>query len=234
MPARFILSLIILISVEVFAQRQFLSVGILARLDSISMSAGKESHFAELYLNTAISADSYIEMLPEQGKILMRKLEQNFAEYFFRTVDSNSKGSSIPKEWKNYFNGKDLSELQLKLMGANAHINGDIWQAMVSSFSLEEIKLLKPYYKRYNKSIATVFNDLYIVAIESDKRLRNLHSLSFGADKVYGKMMLKKWRNRQLKLAVFSYSNPKKFNRLRKRIDAKMKRIDKMIITKLH
>ena len=198
------------------------------------MSTGIESHFAELYLKTAISADSYIETLPEHGKILMRRLEQNFAQYFFRAIDSNCRGSSVPNEWKNYFNGKDLSELQLKLMGANAHINGDICQAMTSSFSFEEIKLLKPYYKSYNRSIAKVFDGLHQSAIKNEKRLSNLHSLSFGFDKVYGKMMLKKWRNRQLKLAVFSYSNPQKFKRLRKRIDAKMKRIDEMIMTKLH
>ena len=234
MPAKLILGLVILISAKVFSQRQFLSVGILARLDSISMNAGKESHFAELYLKTAISADSYIETLPERGKVLMRRLEQNFAQYFFRAIDSVYKGGSVPNEWKNYFNDNDLSGLQLKLMGANAHINGDIWQAMISSFSFEEIKLLKPYYKKYNRSISKVFDGLHESAIQNEKRLRNLHSLSFGLDKVYGKIMLKKWRNRQLKLAIFSYCNNGKFKQLKKRIDTKMKRINEMIMIRLH
>ena len=134
---------------------------------------------------------------------------------------------------KNYFNGKDLSELQLKLIGANAHINGDIWQAMRSSFSLEELISIKRYYKNYNRSIAKVFDDLFNSAIENDKRFRNLHSLTFGLDKVYGKMMLYKWRNRQLKLAVYSYSNPKKFKRLKRQTETKMKKIDRMIMKRL-
>lgn len=197
------------------------------------MSAGNESHFGELYLKTTISADSYIETLPEQGKVLMKRLEENFARYFFRAIDSSCNGDPVPNEWKNYFNGKDLSVLQLKLMGANAHINGDIWQAMTSSFSLQEIKSLKPFYKNYNRSIAKVFDDLYESAIESDGRLRNLHSLTFGLDKVYGKMMLYKWRNRQLKLAIYTYSNKKKFERLKRQTETKRNKIDKMIIKRL-
>jgi hypothetical protein len=96
-------------------------------------------------------------------------------------------------------------------MGANAHINGDIWQAMTNSFSLEEIRSLKLFYKNYNRSIGKIFDDLFESAIESDKRLRNLHSIMLGLDKVYGKMMLHKWRNRQLKLAIFKFSEPAKF-----------------------
>jgi len=151
MPGRFILILSILISAKGFSQQQLLSADITARLDNIRMSAGNESHFGELYLKTTISADTYIETLPEQGRILMKRLEQNFAQYFFRAIDASYNGSPVPNEWKNYFNGKDLSVLQLKLMGANAHINGDIWQAMTRSFSFEEIKLLKPFYKNYNR-----------------------------------------------------------------------------------
>ena len=197
------------------------------------MSAGNESHFGELYLKTTISADTYIETLPEQGRILMKRLEQNFAQYFFRAIDASYNGSPVPNEWKNYFNGKDLSVLQLKLMGANAHINGDIWQAMSCSFTLEELKSLKPYYKNYNRSIAKVFDDLFESAIENDKRLLNLHSLTLGLDKVYGKMVLRKWRNRQLKLAINSYSNPKKFKRLKKQTETKMNKIDKVIMKRL-
>ena len=70
----------------------------------------------------------------------MKRLEADFAEYFFRAVNAHTMGTIVPPEWKNYFNGNGLSPLQLKLIGANAHINGDIWQALVNSFSLEEIK----------------------------------------------------------------------------------------------
>ena len=97
------LILSILISAKGFSQQQLLSAGITARLDNIRMSAGNESHFGELYLKTTISADAYIETLPEQGRILMKRLEQNFAYYFFRAIDASYNGSPVPNEWKKLF-----------------------------------------------------------------------------------------------------------------------------------
>jgi len=234
MPGRGLITiLIILFSAKSFSQQQLLPAGLTAKLDSVRMSTGSEAHFGELYLKTTIAADAYIESLPGEGRILMKKLEQNFAEYFFHAIDANYNGAIIPEEWKNYFNGKELSALQLKLMGANAHINGDIWQAMTSSFSLEEIKMLKPFYKDYNKSIAKIFDDLFESAIEFDKRLRNLHSMTLGLDKVYGRMMLRKWRNRQLKLAIYSFYQPGKFKRLKKRTESRRKKLDNIIMKRL-
>ena len=234
MPGRGLITiLIILFSAKCFSQQRLLSAGLTAKLDSVRMSAGSEAHFGELYLKTTIAADAYIESLPGQGRVLMKKLEQNFAEYFFNAIEANYKGAIIPDEWKNYFTGRELSALQLKLMGANAHINGDIWQAMTSSFSLEEIKMLKPFYKEYNRSIAKIFDDLFEAAIESDKRLHNLHSITLGLDKMYGRWMLRKWRNRQLKLAIYSFYQKGKFKRLKKRTETRMKKIDKIIMKRL-
>ena len=234
MPCRLlIIPLALCISINCFSQQELISSALITRLDSIRMSTGKASYFAELYLQTTMAAEMYIQTLPSEERQLMKKLEQNFASYFFRAVEADNSGNEVPDEWKNYFNGKQLSGLQRKLMGANAHINGDICQALVSSFSLEEIKMLKPVYKKYNKTINKVFGDLFESAIGSHKRLRNLHSITLGLDKVYGKMMLQKWRNRQLRLAVFNFERLKKFERVKKRTANKKERIDRMIIKRL-
>jgi len=228
-----IILLVFTISFKSFSQQYLDSSGLIARLDSITMSGSQASHFADLYLQTTITADEYIQTLPPEAGQMMKKLEQGFAEYFFHAIDADKAGNGLPGVWENYFNGNKLSLLQLKLMGANAHINGDIWQALTSSFSLEEIKKLEPVYKRYSKTINKVFSDLFESAIRSDKRLRNLHLITLGLDKVYGKIMLQKWRNRQLRLAIFNFEHPKKFERLKKRIDIKKERIDRMIIKRL-
>jgi hypothetical protein len=215
------------------SQQYLASSALIARLDSIAMSGNKASHFADLYLQTTITADEYIQTLTPEAGHMMKRLEQRFAEYFFHAIDADNTGNKMPGEWENYFNGNNLSSLQLKLAGANAHINGDIWQAFTSSFSLEEIKQLEPVYKKYSKTLNKIFSDLFESAIKADKRLRNLHSITLGLDKVYGKIMLQKWRNRQLRLAIFNFEHPEKFERLKKRIDIKRERIDRMIIKRL-
>lgn len=233
MRIRITLLLFQLIAVKIFSQEQLFSIALTAKLQSVSMSAGKESHFGELYLQTTIAGDVYIQSLPANGQQLMKRMEQNFAGYFFRAIEARYNETMIPAEWQNYFNGKELTALQLKLLGANAHINGDIWQAMRSSFSLAELKEIKPFYKNYNDPVTKVFDNLFENGIESDKRLRNLHLITFGLDKVCGRMMLHKWRNRQWKLAILSFENPGRFKRLKKRIDKKRNKIDQLIINRL-
>ena len=222
----------LLIALPGFSQQQ-LSVAVTTRLDSVTMCPGRERYFGELYLQTTRLTDTYIEALPEQGKRLMKKLEESFVTYFLSAIHANNGGMEIPEEWKNYFSGA-LSPLQLKLMGANAHINGDIWQALTDNFSAGEIGQVKPFYKKYNKYIGRSFDVLFQSAIRSDKRLHHLHLITLGFDKLYGRLMLKKWRNRQLRLAILKFEHPNRFVAMKKRIYKKRNRIDKMIIRRLH
>src|SRR4026207_81386 len=172
-----------LITLPVYSQQQSLSVAVATRLDSVTMGSGKERHFGELYLQTTRLVDVYIETLPERGRLLMRRLEESFVAYFLRATNANNSGSEIPDEWKTYFTGNH-SPLQLKLMGANAHINGDLCPALTDNFSVEEIRQIKPYYKKYNKYICKVFDELFQSGTGSDKRLRHLHLITLGFDKL--------------------------------------------------
>ena len=226
----FILLTFSLIAAKGFSQSSLLSTGLIAKLDSVRVGADRASHFGDLYFKTTLDVDNYIQLLPPKTQVLMKTLEDNFADYFFRAIEANNNGYSVPEIWKNYFNVNSLSSLQLKLMGANAHINGDIWQAMTSSFTLDEIQMIKPAYKNYSRSLNKVFNDLFQMGIKSNNRLYRLHIITIGLDKVYGKMILCKWRNRQLKLAIFSNSDQDRFLKLKRRTDRKREKIDKMII----
>ena len=69
------------VSLKGFSQQQLISSALITRLDSIRMNTGKANHFAELYLQTTITADMYIQALPPEERQLMKRLEQNFAEY---------------------------------------------------------------------------------------------------------------------------------------------------------
>jgi len=229
-----IVLIFLFIATKDFSQSALLSTSLITKLDSVRTSGDRTCYFGELYLTATLDADKYISSLEAPMQQLMKRLEENFAFYFFRAVEANDNGIDIPDEWKNYFNSRnDLSPLQLKLIGANAHINGDIWQAMVSGFTLGEIKKMKPVYKEYSRSLKKVFTDLFETATRSNKRLRDLHIVTLGLDKIYGKMMLRKWRNRQLRLAIYNFRDPERFRELKKRIDSKRKKIDRMIIKKL-
>ena len=222
----------LLTAIPGLSQQQMLLPALTTRLDSVSMCPGNERYFGELYLQATISVERYIESLSGQDKLLMRTLEERFAMYFFRAIDSNKKGAEVPDEWKNYFTGK-YSPLQLKLLGANAHINGDIWQALTENFSLVQIKQLTRIYKNYDRFIKTIYDALFEQGIRSDKRLHDLHWITLGLDKLYGRIMLRKWRNRQLKLAIFKFEDEEGFRLLKNKIDKKRNRIDQMIIRRL-
>lgn len=230
---RLTLSLWLLIAISCFSQQQVLPLELVTKLDSVRMCTGKEKHFGELYLQTTHLAEKYIETLPDNDRQLMKKLEESFAIYFFRAIDSSNKNAEVSEEWRNYFNG-NYSPLQLRLMGANAHINGDIWQALAYNFSVEEIRRLKPFYKNYDRSIRKIYEGLFESGIRTDKRLHDLHVLTLGLDKVYGRMMLQKWRNRQMRLAILKFEDQDKFVTLKKKVDRKRNNIDNMIIRRLH
>jgi len=234
MCSRVVLYFILIISTEIAAQKTSFNGNVLVKLDSINRMCGDEKYFAGLYYHTTILAEEYIKSLQITEQPMMKKLEQGFAGYFISAVEANYLGENIPAVWKNYLSGLSLSPVQLQLPGANAHINGDIWQAMHSAFSAEELKMMKPVYRRYNQSLDQIFSGLYSEIYASEKKLRLLHKLSFGLDKYYGRWMLHHWRNRQLNLAISSFENEKKINRLYQRTTNKKNEMDRLIIRRLH
>src|SRR5262245_59001178 len=129
-----IIPIFLLLQSNVSSQSQFIYAGLTSKLDSRRLGNGIESHFAGLYFKATVSVDVYIQSLPVEAQHLMMKMENKFADYFFQAVEANQNGSKIPIEWENYFSDKNFSSVQFKLMGANAHINGDIWQVFTSSF----------------------------------------------------------------------------------------------------
>ncbi|HSU29168.1 MAG TPA: DUF5995 family protein, partial [Chitinophagaceae bacterium] len=105
-------------------------VVLLEKLDAVSHSKSPASHFAELYFRTTARIAQTFLYADEQAHTLMQRMETRFAALFFNAVEAYREGNPVPIEWKTYFSNEKFSELQYQLLGINAHINGDIWQAL--------------------------------------------------------------------------------------------------------
>ncbi|NOT52088.1 MAG: hypothetical protein HOP10_12520 [Chitinophagaceae bacterium] len=206
---------------------------LLQKLDSIQNTDCISKHFAGLYFTTTKEAIEFFRDNPAQTKNFIERLEISFAGFFFRSVDSFTQKKVIPMEWGSYFNNSSLSPLQYKLLGINAHINGDIWQALTKEFTLAEIQGAKESYFDFQKGLKKQYKEFYNESLKSSSKVRLLHNATAGLDKLYGKLMLGHWRKRQMKLAILFYTDKEKFSIELEKLRRKMKRIDQMILRNL-
>jgi hypothetical protein len=159
----------------------------------------------------------------------IRKLELNFSDYFTKACC----GYDSAKTWNRYFNTPKVSLLQLKLLGINAHINGDLWKALRDSYSANEIKDISKTVFLFHQSLLIIYKRVYEDARKENRKLRILHAISFGLSKKYGEHLLTKWRKRQIKLAILYYFDKEKFERQLCRVKNKKDKIDRLILQRL-
>mgnify|MGYP001195670462 CR=1 FL=1 len=198
-------------------------------LDSITNQTGVERHFAAVYVWATKAADDYIATLPDTPKILMTKLQLNFAELFKKGI-SDAKVGENNDIWSVYFKEKNLTPVQYKLLGTNDHINGDSWKVLTSSFTRDELDIVAPYYHHCTLELFSVIDSLHFHVIKNSKRMKTLHFISLGTDKLIARRMLTKWRAKQFNLALNYFDNVKMFETEHKKIEAYRKRMQKNII----
>ncbi len=225
----FVLAGFITISGSVYTQKTAHAIDLLLRLDSLSKTNSVSHHFAGLYRETTIAAINFFSARDERVQELFDRLETRFAGFFFRSAIAYNDKAPVDEVWKAYYSDSAASPLRYILHGINAHINGDICQALIAEFSKEEIEELKPHYLSYQKELVKCYSRLYEDALEENKRMKVFHAASFGFDRLYGKILLDRWRKRQIRLAEIYYSNPLLFEKKRKRLRQKMGRLDKLI-----
>ena len=217
----------------VAAQLSEQETSLLQKLDSLKKGGSVAKHFAELYYSTTVRATNYFMNRSQREQDFIRRFETRFANFFFRSVEARLQNISIPREWKAYFTDAELSPLQYQLLGINAHINGDIWQALTAEFSLEEIRKNKDSYYSFQNGLIEQYREFYIASRKASSKIRTLHVATAGLDKLFGKMMLVKWRKRQLQLAVLYFNNRQKFDKKLGKLQKKMEHIDHMILQHL-
>ncbi|MBI5858847.1 MAG: hypothetical protein HZB42_14545 [Sphingobacteriales bacterium] len=207
-------------------------INLLKQLDSIQNSNSVSKYFGSLYFKTTADAVNFFLEKENKEREFIHRFEIRFAAFFLRSAEAYRSGNSIPAEWESYYTDS-LSPLQYKLLGINAHINGDIWQALTTGFTPDEIRAGRKSYYKFEKSLIKIYRDFYNESFESNRKIRLMSSATGGLDKLYGKLMLGRWRKRQIELALLYFSNkPKFFIRLRK-IHEKMNRINRLVIHNL-
>lgn len=206
---------------------------LLQRLDSIAQSSSIPRHFANLYRETTVEAITFFQHEDQEKKSFIQRLEQSFASYFFTAAEAFKKGEKISPVWLAYYADTTLKPLQYELLGINAHINGDIWQALVNEFTFNEIRENRKTFLRFQKGLTVIYRNFHEKAKQENRRIKMLHTLSLGLDRLYGKLMLMHWRNRQLRLAEWHFNKPEKLKYVLLRLNMKMGRINQLILRHL-
>ncbi|MCG2616700.1 DUF5995 family protein [Terrimonas sp. NA20] len=203
---------------------------VLKKLDSISASTSRAAPFAELYFNTMINSLQFFKTAEDSSRACIRSLQAQFTRSFFAAADSFAAQKEIPASWKTYYEDSSASGIRHVLLGINAHINGDIWPALITSFSYRELISFRPLYFSYYQSLLGIYDQVYDEVFRGSRSLRLLHSASIGADKWYGKKLLYRWLKRQMKLACLYYSKPDRFSKKLEQLHRKMQRLNRAII----
>ncbi len=224
------LSIFFLVCFQGTGQISDSEINLLKKLDSIAQSSSVSSHFAKLYLETTIEAISFFQKEDTEKRSFIQRLEQSFAHYFFNAAEACKKGEKISPVWKTYYEKQALKPLQYELLGINAHINGDIWQALVKEFSLQEILEYRKTFLQFQKGLGGIYRNFHKRAKQENRRIKTLHNLSLGFDYVYGRLMLKRWRNRQIRLAEWYFDKPEKLKVELIKLYKKMNRINRLIL----
>jgi hypothetical protein len=205
---------------------------LMRRLDSVQHTNSVAKHFAGIYFETTRNAIDFFQEADAPVKNFIQRLETRFADYFFQSAEGH-KQKDVSDNWSVYYADTSRSYLQFVLLGANAHINGDIWKSLTTEFTLEELKKYKQHYLNYQKGIKDIYLSIYADAITINSRIRLLHQLSFGLDKLYGKLMLARWRKRQMKLAILYFTDHNKFDKKLRNLNSKMDHLNHLILRHL-
>ncbi len=203
---------------------------LLRKLESLASHSGEVKHFAALYRATTLEAIRFFAQHHEGSRQFIRSLEWRFAEHFFRAVQGDIKSTHYPSHWRPYFENTSLSPLQYCLLGANAHINGDIWRSLTETFSFEEIQEHYRAFLDYEKGLWPTYLTLYEYGRQHNPLIQWLHIASLGFSRNLGFSLLRHWRKRQVKLALLYYQSPSLFQKEQKKLERRMKWIEWMIV----
>ena len=206
----------------------------LYQLDSIGKSRSIGRHFGELYFYFLQLVEAQLSKSDTATKRLVRHFEIVFAQFFIDACAAYKNHEQIPLPvWRAYFTDTTLQPAQYKLLGANAHLNGGLAEAIAGSYTPGEWSSIKMKYVLFNSCLTKTYKLVCKETIRSSKRAKTLDIFTLGLDKVLGQYYLYKWRKRQMRLIRYYFAGSAKYDNLLKKIHGKKERIDKMIFTQL-
>jgi len=206
----------------------------LYQLDSIGQSSSVSRHFGELYFHFLQLVEEQLEHADTATRRLVRNFEIVFAQFYIDACMAHENKKQIPLQaWRANFADTTLQAVQYKLLGANAHLNGGLAEAIAGSYTPGEWSRLKKKYVLFNSCLNKTFRLVYEETVNTNKRAAILNGLTFGLDKMLGQYYLYKWRKRQMRLTEYYFAGSPKYKKLSGKISRKKERIDQLIFTQL-
>ena len=206
-----------------------ITASLAAKLDSLASGSDVETHFAGVYVWATRAADVYIATLPDTPKMLMNRVQQDFASLFFKGIE-DTRLNHPNLVWTGYFKAQNLTPLQYKLMGTNTHINGDSWRVLVNGFTSEELRIVEPYYHHCTQELHSVLDSLHDFAKQNSPRMKTLHILTLGLDKAIAKGMLRRWRKLQIEIGEACVARTDTCDQLRRKAERRRSKMERRII----
>ena len=203
----------------------------LYQLDSLSQASSPGRHFGGLYFDFLTLVEKKLEGADPDTRRLVRNFEQVFARFYIDACIAFSQKREIPlPAWREYFRDTTLSRAQYFLLGANAHLNGGLAEAIANSYTPAEWKGLKKEYVLFNSCLNETLRKVYDEAISTSGRAKTLSFITLGLTRPVSNLYMYKWRKRQMRVTEYYFDKDERFARLQKKIDRKKARIDQMII----
>lgn len=215
-----------------YSQQKFYPFYQLYQLDSIGHSPSISRHFGSLYYTFLQLIEKKLETADSTTFRFIRHFEMVFAQFYIDACMAYSRNNLIPlPAWRAYFTDTTLQFFQYYLLGANAHLNGGLAEAIAGSYTQTEWMRLKNKYVLFNKCLNQTFKKVYTETITNSKRAKWLSILTFGFAKPTGQYYLYKWRKRQMRLIEYYYEKSDNYKRLLDKINRKKEKIDKLVFT---
>src|SRR5436190_4976247 len=202
-------------------------------IDSIANTAGTSSHFSRVYSQTTRNIACQAEGMENDQKLFIKRFEATFADYFLKACFAYKNGDlSETSEWKCFYSSPDARPWQIVLLGVNAHINIDFWQALTDNFSEKEIRQNKKQLLACRTSVAKVYSQLYNTMTGESRYLNFINGFTKGFARELGEKIMFKWRRRAINLAILFYHDPGKFKKRWTIIKEKKDKNDMLILRK--
>lgn len=195
------------------------NTGILDSLEKIIKENDQSKYFAGIYCNAVRKTNEQAYTKNEELKKFVFDFETSFSHFFLEAHRLHKSGETMPDNWKPYYAKDSLNELQYMIIGINAHINGDFWRALVQTHSYDSIRKYKKGLIRFQSSLNFIIDSLYKEK-KQYRRVRAIHTVTLGLDKLLAHQMILNWRKKQVRLSLLYYRN-------HDRLDKKLKRLNK-------
>jgi len=204
----------------------------LYQLDSIGKGHSIGRHFGSLYFGFLQLVEKELETADTTTRRLLRSFESIFAQFYIDACEAYERHAEIRlPAWRAYFSDSSLRFFQYYLLGANAHLNGGLSEAIAGSYTPAEWQFLKKKYVLFNKCLNQTFHKVYKETLLNSERARWLSFLTLGLAKPVGRYFLYKWRKRQMRLTESYYSGSDRYKKMADKINGKKEKIDRLVFT---